>query len=464
MIKYEKYLQTHQSRFVNELLDFLRIPSVSALSEHAADIHQTANWVVKRMKAAGIVDVYCLTTGGAPVVYGEWLHAPGKPTILIYGHYDVQPVDPVELWTNPPFAPVVRHDKVYARGASDDKGNMLIPIIAVEAMLAKGENLPVNLKFFFEGEEEIGSPHLMEFMQKHSQKFACDLVISADGVQWGEDQPGLLIGFKGLCALQIDVFGPETDLHSGIYGGTIQNPIHALASILNSLRNPSGQIAVEGFYDDVASLNETERNQMKIIPYDKSDYTAKLGVTELFGEPGYTTWERAWVRPTLEVNGIWGGFQEEGVKTVIPKEAHAKITCRLVPNQDPHDITKRIINHVEAHTPIGVKATVLSESSVASAYTIPQDHPGNQIAYETLEALYGKPPYYTRLGGTLPICNIFLDTLGVYTVTFAFGLEDEKPHAPDEFFRLRSFRRGQLAYCKLLERLGQQANLDNDLE
>lgn len=458
MPQYENYLQTHQSRFLSELLDFLRIPSVSALSEHAADVQQTADWVAERMKAAGIPDVCCLPTGGAPVVYGEWLQAPGKPTILIYGHYDVQPVDPVELWTDPPFEPVVRHDKVYARGASDDKGNMLIPIIAVEAMLATEGTLPVNLKFFFEGEEEIGSPHLMEFMQKYSQKFVCDLVVSADGVQWGEDQPRLLIGFKGLCALQIDVFGPETDLHSGIYGGTIQNPIHALVHILNSMHNPSGRIEVEGFYGGVVSLTETERNQMAAIPYDGSDYKAKLGVTELFGEPGYTTWERAWVRPTLEVNGIWGGFQEEGVKTVIPKEAHAKITCRLVPDQDPCDIIKRIINHVEAHTPIGVKAVVHSEPSTASAYFIPQDHPGNQIAYDTLEALYGKPPYYTRLGGTLPMCNLFLDILGVYTVTFAFGLEDEKPHAPDEFFRLRSFRRGQLAYCKLLERLSQQDN------
>lgn len=464
MTQYENYLQIHQSRFLNELLDFLRIPSISALSKHTAAIHQTADWVAERMKVAGILDVCCLTTGGPPVVYGEWLQAPGKPTILIYGHYDVQPVDPVELWTNPPFEPVIRQDKVYARGASDDKGNMLIPIIAVEAMLAKAGTLPVNLKFFFEGEEEIGSPHLVQFMQKYSQKFDCDLVVSADGVQWGEDQPGLLIGFKGLCALQIDVFGPKTDLHSGIYGGTIQNPIHALVHILNSMRNPSGRIEIEGFYDGIVSLTETEQNQIADIPYDNSDYTTKLGVTELFGEPGYTTWERAWVRPTLEVNGIWGGFQEEGVKTVIPKDAHAKITCRLVPNQDPHDIIKRIIDHIETHTPIGIKAAVHPEPSTASAYTIPQDHPGNQIAYETLEALYGKPPYYTRLGGTLPICNLFLDTLGVYTVTFAFGLEDEKPHAPDEFFRLHSFRRGQLAYCKLFERLGQQANLDDELK
>ena len=461
MTNSENYLQKHMPRFLNELLDFLRIPSVSALSEHAADGQRAAEWVAERMQAAGISGVRCMPTGGPPVVYGEWLHAPGKPTVLIYGHYDTQPVDPVNLWSNPPFEPVVREGRVYARGASDDKGNMLIPIIAAEAMLNTEGCLPINLKFCFEGEEEIGSPHLERFIEDQHELLACDLVVSADGLQWGEDQPGLLISFKGSCALQIDVDGAKTDLHSGIYGGTLQNPIHALARLLASMRSSEGHIRVEGFYDDVIPLTDGDRAQIAAIPYDEADYKAQLGVDDLFGEPGYTTRERAWVRPTLEVNGIWGGFQGEGIKTVIPQEAHAKITCRLVPDQNPSKVIDHMTTHIEKHAPHGVKVTVRPERYAARSYQIPPDHPGNQAARAVLSEVYGKAPYYTRLGGTLPVCGLLLNRLGVYTVTFAFGLEDENAHAPDEFFRLRSFERGQIAYCKLLQQLSQQADLSN---
>jgi acetylornithine deacetylase/succinyl-diaminopimelate desuccinylase-like protein len=459
MADWENYLKNHKSRFLDEMLDFIRIPSISALSEHAGDVRRAAEWVADRMKAADIEDVRILPTDGPPVVYGEWLHAPGKPTILIYGHFDTQPVDPVDLWSHPPFEPVVRDGRVYARGASDDKGNMLIPIIAAEAMLKVEGHLPVNLKFFFEGEEEIGSGHLPTFIDEHRELLACDLVVSADGLQWREDQPALLVGFKGLCALQIDVEGANVDLHSGIYGGTVQNPIHALVRLLDSMRSPDGRILVEGFHDGVIPLTDADRAHIAAIPHDEAEYKQQLGVDDVFGEPGYTTLERAWGRPTLEANGIWGGFQGEGTKTVIPREVHAKITCRLVPDQEPSKIFERIAAHIAKYAPLGVKIMASPQSAPSPAYRIPDDHPGNQAAYAVLEEVYGKAPYYTRLGGTLPVCSFFLDKLDVYTVVFAFALEDENAHAPDEFFRLISFERGQKAYCKLLQRLSQQDRL-----
>ncbi len=459
MANWENYLENNKSRFLDEMLDFIRIPSISALSEHAGDIQRAAEWVADRMNAADIEEVRILPTDGPPVVYGEWLHAPDKPTILIYGHFDTQPVDPVDLWSSPPFEPVVQDGKVYARGASDDKGNMLIPILATEALLKTEGNLPVNLKFFFEGEEEIGSGHLPDVIDSYKELLACDLVVSADGLQWREDQPSLLVGFKGLCALQIDVKGPNVDLHSGIYGGTVQNPIHALVHLLDSMRSPAGDVLVEGFYDDVVPLSAEDRDQIATIGHDETEYKEQLGVNHLFGEPGYTALERAWVRPTLELNGIWGGFQGEGSKTVIPSEAHAKITCRLVPDQNPNKILEQLATHIEKYTPPGVEIGTSPKAAPSPAYRIPDDHPGNQAAYKVLEEVYGKTPYFTRLGGTLPVCRLLLDKLGVYTVTFAFALEDENAHAPDEFFRISSFEGGQIAYCKLLQRLSEQEGL-----
>ena len=413
-----------------------------------------------RLESAGVEGTRILSTEGHPAVYGEWLHADGKPTVLIYGHFDTQPVDPVDLWSHPPFEPIVRDDRVYARGASDDKGNMLIPILAVEALLQTRGNLPLNLKFFFEGEEEIASPNLPSFVETYGELLASDFVVSADGGQWSEDEPALLTGFRGMCALQIDVDGADTDLHSGGYGGTVQNPTHALARLLDSMRGTDGKVLVEGFYDEVVPLTDEDRRQMAAVPYDKDEYLSRLGVPDLFGEPGYTTWERAWARPTLEVNGIWGGFQGEGVKTVLPKEAHAKITCRLVPDQDPSNVCDLIVEHVNRHKPAGVNVTVRPWSVTARAYRIPRDHPGNRAANAVLEELYGKAPYCICGGGTLPMSSFFLEKLGMHTVIFAFGLDDERQHAPDEFFRLSSFRRGQKAYVKLLDRLAAQLGQD----
>jgi acetylornithine deacetylase/succinyl-diaminopimelate desuccinylase-like protein len=456
MSSWETYLQEHTQRYLDELLDFLRIPSISSLPEHAADVQDAARWVAGRLEAAGLEQARVMSTAGHPVVYAQWLHAAGKPTVMIYGHFDVQPVDPLDLWTQPPFEPYVREERVYARGASDDKGNMLTPILAAEAMLKATGKLPVNVKFFFEGQEEIGSPQLPEFVGAHKDLLACDLVLSADGGQWDEDQPALQVGLRGLCALQIDVQAAAHDVHSGTYGGSFQNPIHALVQLLNSMRSPKGKILVEGFYDAVRPLSEEERARFAAIPYNESDYKQKLGINETWGEPGFTTYERIWARPTLEINGIWGGFQGEGIKTVLPSQAHAKISCRLAVDQEPKRILELLQAHIERHTPPGVKVSIVPHPSLAGPYMIPLDHPGNQAAKSVLLSLYGKEPYSVRMGGTIPVCRMLLDTLKAHTVNFAFGLKDENIHAPDEFFRLKSFELGRRAYCMLLQELSQK--------
>jgi len=455
MASWKTYLETNQDRYLKELLEFLRLPSISSLRAHKADVQKAAEWVAARLQTAGLENVQVLPTGGHPVVYGDWLHVPDKPTVMIYGHFDTQPVDPLELWSQPPFEPVVEEERVYARGASDDKGNMLAPILALEAVLNSKGKLPVNVKCFFEGQEEIGSPQLPEFISANRELLACDLIFSADGGQWDEDQPSLMLALRGLCALQVDVQAARSDTHSGTFGGTIMNPIHALVHLLDSMHTPQGKVAVEGFYDAVRPLSDIEQARIDEIPYDESDYKAQLGVDELFGESGYSTYERAWTRPTLEVNGIWGGFQDEGFKTVLPSTAHAKISCRLVSDQDPQEIVERVTAHIHKHAPPGVAVKVRPDPSTAYPYVIPHDHPGNRIARSVHQALFGKEPYYARMGGSIPVCGIFLKELGVYTVNFAFGLKDENVHGPNEFFRLKSFSRAQLAYGMLLERLSE---------
>ena len=453
MNAWHDFLAENQNRFLEELLDFLRIPSISSLPENADDVRRAGQWVAARLQAAGMENVEMMETGGHPVVYADWLHAAGRPTVLIYGHFDTQPVDPLELWASPPFEPVVKDGRVYARGASDDKGNMLVPILALEALLQSEGALPVNVKCFFEGQEEIGSPTLPPFMAANAEKFACDTAISADGGQWEEDQPALLVGLRGLAGIEIGVVGPSHDVHSGVYGGVIQNPNHALAAILTSVRAADGTIQVEGFLDDVLPISEADADLLARVPFDESKYLGEIDVAEGYGEPGYSAIERRWARPTLEVNGMWGGFQGEGVKTVIPSEAHAKITCRLVAEQDPAKIVGVLTSHVRKHTPPGVKVTVTPIASGAPPYLMPVDHPGNVAARDVHIELYGKEPVYVRSGGSIPVCSLFLDHLGVYTVNFGFALTDERAHSPNEFLRLSSFELGQKAYCLLLHRL-----------
>ncbi len=452
-MKWETYLAENQSGFVNELIEFLRIPSVSALSEHDGDVSRASEWVASRLRSAGLEGVEILPTGGHPVVTGHHLHAPGKPTILIYGHFDTQPVDPIDLWTDPPFEPKVKDGRIYARGASDDKGNMFIPILAIESLLRSEGSLPVNVKFFLEGQEEIGSPQIGEFLSKERSRFSCDLVLSADGCQWSEDRPCLFLGLKGLTEVQIDVQGPNRDLHSGGFGGAIQNPIHSLAHLLSTLHGEDGRVTVDGFYDRVKPVSEEERERIRALPYQEDEFLSETGVKEVFGEVGYSTHERLMVRPTLEVNGIWGGFQGDGTKTVLPAKAHAKISCRLVADQDPDEIAELLARHVERHQLPGAVATLRRMVGTATPYVMPFEHPGNQAASEVLTELYGHPPYAIKVGGTIPVTSLFLSELNAYTVCFAFGLMDENHHSPDEFFRLSSFARGQTAYCKVLKRL-----------
>jgi acetylornithine deacetylase/succinyl-diaminopimelate desuccinylase-like protein len=457
MASWQDYLVRHKERFLNELADFLRFPSISALPAHRPDVDRAAVWLEARLKAAGLESVRILPTGAHPVVYAEWLGAPGKPTLLVYGHFDTQPVDPLGLWENPPFEPVVKNGRIYARGATDDKGNLFIPVIVAEAMLKTSGKLPVNLKFLFEGQEEIGSPQLSDLIGKNRDLFSCDMVLSADGGQWEEAQPAVVLGTRGLAAVFLEVQGPDHDLHSGTYGGTIANPLHALVRILDSMHDPNGKIAVEGFYDDVRRLSEAERTQMAKIPFVEAEYLWETGAISIFGEPGFTTHERAWARPTLEINGLSGGFQGEGLKTVLPSQAQAKISCRLVPDQDPAKIADLLVQHIYKAAPPTVKVRVHKAPSGAHPYLIPPNHPALAVAASVLKDLYGKEPYQMRMGGTIPANALFLQALRAYTVVFAFGLQDELQHSPNEFFRLSSFERGQQAYGMLWERLGIKA-------
>lgn len=453
---WQDYLNSHQDRFVGELADFVRIPSVSADPAHVADVARAGDWVADRLRRAGIENVRVLPTDGHPVVYGDWLHAGAdRPTVLIYGHFDVQPPEPLDLWTTPPFAAEVRDDKMFGRGASDDKGGMFIPIVAAEALLATTGRLPVNVKFFFEGQEEIGSPHLPPFIKANGALLKADMIFSADGSQWAPDQPNLITALKGLVAAEITVTGARTDQHSGQQGGGIANPIQGLAQIIASMKDANGRITVAGFYDDVIDLTVEDRAAIARVPFDEAAYAANLGVTEPFGEEGYTTRERLWARPTLELNGIGGGWQGDGIKTVLPAEARAKITCRLVANQTPDQIFDLLRAHVEGHTPRGLRARIDRLAGSADPFLLPGGHNSSAVAAKVLAEVYRKEPYLVRTGGSIPVMTMLLRELGVHATVFAFGLPDENLHAPDEFFRLSSFRTGQTAYCRLLERLGQ---------
>jgi len=449
------YLEQNQSRFIEELLEFISIPSVSSSDEHFQDVVRAGDWVVARLKSAGIVNARAMETETHPVVYGDWLNAGDEsPTVLIYGHFDVQPADPLELWDSPPFEPIIKDEKIYGRGATDDKGNMLAPILAVESLLKSGAKLPVNVKFFFEGQEEIGSPTLAPFVKANSELLRADMIISADGSQYGEDQPSLIRGLKGLMGCEICVTGAKGDQHSGMHGGGIANPVHALSHLIASMKDLEGKINIEGFYDDVEELKVADRKAIAEIPFDDDEYAKGLGVSETFGEVGYTTAERLAARPTLELNGMWGGYQGKGIKTVLPSKAYAKITCRLVANQKPDKIYELIKTHVERNTPPGVKIDVNPLPAKADPFLVPRGHNSSEVAGQVLKDLYGREPFEIYVGGSIPVMSMLLAELGVHGTVFSFGLNDEQAHAPNEFFRLSSFMKGQVAYCKLLEEFG----------
>jgi acetylornithine deacetylase/succinyl-diaminopimelate desuccinylase-like protein len=450
------YFDANRERLLEELLTFVRIPSVSTDPSHRQDIDRAADWVANRLRRTGPFTVERIETARHPVVYAEWCEAPGKPTILIYGHYDVQPPDPLEKWLSAPFEPEVREGRLYGRGVSDDKAPMFIPIAVAEAFFATRDELPVNVKLMFEGEEEIGSPSLEAFITQNAARLAADFVLSADGAMWKVDRSSITAGTRGMCALDVEVRGPKKDLHSGRHGGAVPNPLHVLVELLASLHEPDGTVAVEGFYDAVSEPTAEQRDEFARLSFDDEAYREEVGAPGLFGEPGYTTLERQWTRPTLELNGLSGGYQGEGTKTVIPSVARGKITCRLVPNQDPAEILELIERHIEARVPAVAEVMVIKHEGNAPAYRIPRDHPGLGVARSVLRTLDGQEPALVLAGGTLPVCETYDRVLGLDTVYFSFSTADEDFHAPNEFFRVSRFWDGLRAWAEFWEEAGRQ--------
>ncbi|MGH7617464.1 MAG: dipeptidase [Gemmatimonadaceae bacterium] len=448
------YLTENRDRALSELIEFASIPSVSTDPAHAADVAAAAAWVAAAVKKAGPFSVRTIATPRNPVVYAEWLGAPGKPTVLVYGHYDVQPPDPLEKWQSPPFTPTLRDGRLYARGVSDDKGPMLIPIKVAEAFFATAGALPLNVKCVFEGEEEIGSPSLEGFIRDHRKLLAADVVLSADGAMWRIEEPSVTVASRGLAGLEVTVTAASKDLHSGRHGGAVANPLHALAALIASLHDADGRVAVEGFYDAVRDLTPAERADIAALPFEDAAYLAQVGAPETFGERGYSTLERQWARPTLEVNGMWGGYQGPGQKTVIPSEAHAKITCRLVPDQDPDEIVRLLSRHLERYAPRGTRVDISPADHGARPYRIAADHFGLRAASSALREVYGASPAIVRMGGTIPVSELFKRHMGLETVFFSFSTADEDFHAPNEFFRVNRLHEGPEAWARCWTLLG----------
>jgi len=442
-------LEHGHARILAELVEFAAIPSVSTEPAHAADLHAAAAWVAARLSAAGPFTVRTMPTLGASVVYAEWLGAPGAPTALIYGHYDVQPEDPVDKWHSPPFRPTLREGRLYARGVSDDKGPLLIPIKVAEAFFAERGRLPLNVKFLIEGEEEIGSPHLEAFIAEHTDMLAADVVLSADGAMWRPDEPSVTVSNRGLAGLEITLTGAAKDLHSGRHGGSVANPLHAMARLIASLHRPDGRVAVAGFYDTVRELSAAERAEIANLPFDERAYLAQVGAPLAVGEPGYSTLERQWARPTIEVNGMWGGYQGAGTKTIVPSEAHAKITCRLVPDQDPETIVALVTKHLETNVPPGTRLVVHPGDHGARPAHIARHHTVVKAAEAALEKVYGVRPLIVRMGGTVPMAEYFQRLMGLSTLYFSFSTGDEDFHAPNEFFRVHRLHEGLAAWAHL---------------
>ncbi len=452
----QSYIDTHFERFREELFTLLRIPSVSTASEHKGDVRRAAEFLRERFAEAGLEHITIYETPGHPIVYGDWLHAGAdKPTVLVYGHYDVQPAEPLELWETPPFEPTVRGGDVYARGASDDKGQAYTHVKAIEAWLKTQGSIPVNVKIILEGEEEIGSPNLVPFLESHTDLLACDMVLISDTSMFAPEVPSITYGLRGLAYMQVEVQGANRDLHSGIYGGAVGNPINALAEIIARLKTADGKVAIPGFYDDVKELTPDERAEYAKLPFDEAAYKAALGLADVTGEAGYSTLERASARPTLDVNGIWGGYQGEGAKTVLPAKAGAKISMRLVPDQDPHTIEELFIRHVESLAPEGVTVKVHGHHGGPPAITR-LDFPGMKAAAQAFSDVYGKEPLFTREGGSIPIVGAFKRVLGVDSILMGFGLNSDAIHAPNEKFSLKDYHRGIKTSAAFFARLAQQ--------
>jgi len=446
------FINTNRDRFLAELKDYLAIPSVSSLAEHREDMRRAAEWTAKQLRDIGLQNVHLAETPGHPIVYGEWLGAPGATTMLIYGHYDVQPVDPIDQWTTPPFEATVRDNDLYARGAADDKGQVFMHVKALEAHLKQNGRLPVNVKVMIEGEEEVGSEHLDDFIRAEKERLACDVVVISDTPMFARGVPSICYGLRGLVYAQIDLRGTKTDLHSGSFGGAVANPANVLALVLAQMKDRSGRIKIPGFYDDVRQLTEQERQEFKRLPFDDKQYKKELAAPRLFGETGYSTLERTWGRPTFDVNGLLSGFTGEGSKTVIPATAMAKVSMRLVPNQDPDKIALLFEEYVRKVTPKTVDLKV-TRMHGGKPWMTDLDNRFIQAASRAIEQGFGKRAVYTREGGSIPIVSTFQQELNAPSVLFGIGLPDENSHAPNEFLNLDNFYGGILASAFLYQEI-----------
>lgn len=447
------YLKTHRERHLRELLDFLRIPSISAKSEHRDDTRRAAEWLVERMLEAGLQTAEVIPTGGHPIVIGEWRGAPeGAPTLLVYGHYDVQPPEPLDEWVSPPFEPEVRDGKIYARGSVDDKGQVYLHLKAVEAHIAENGKLPVNVVFVVEGEEEVGSPHLQDFLVENRERLQCDAVLISDTTMFAPGLPSVTVGLRGLAYMEVRVQGPATDLHSGSYGGAVVNPANALAKIIAQLHDDRGRVAIPGFYDDVRDLTAQEREAGRALPFTEEELREEVGSTALGGEEGWTALERKSARPTLDVNGLLSGYTGEGAKTVLPARAMAKVSMRLVPDQDFRKIEEMFARHVREIAPPGVKVEVEALHGGQPWYADPKE-PIFQSAARALERAFGRAPVFTREGGSIPIVQAFQQTFGAPVVLLGFGLPGENAHAPNEWMSVDNYTRGAEAIAHLYDEL-----------
>ncbi|MBP1706093.1 MAG: peptidase [Chloroflexi bacterium] len=436
------YLDATRERRLQRYMDFIRIPSISGIPAHAPDCRRAAGVLASELSEAGLEHAEVCETGGHPVVYADWLHAgPEAPTVLVYAHYDVQPVDPVELWSYAPFEPAIRDGRMLGRGSSDDKAQVQMHVRAAEAMLATRGALPVNLRYIFEGEEECTSEHLDGWLQANRERLAADFAVISDTGFFDGNLPAITVGLRGICYVQIDVEGPTVDLHSGSYGGAVVNPATALCAMVTALKGPDGRIRVPGFYDDVVPLSERDREAFAALPFDEAAWMDEIGVDALAGEAGYTNLERRSARPTLDVNGIWAGFTGDGPKTIIPAHAHAKVSCRLVANQEPAKILAAIRAFVAEIAPPGVRVRV-QDLGLGLPSLTPIDHPATQAAARAIEATFGRAPLYYREGGSIPVTASFESTLGLPVVLLGFANPDSRAHAPDESMVLNNFETG----------------------
>jgi acetylornithine deacetylase/succinyl-diaminopimelate desuccinylase-like protein len=446
------HIQNNKQTYIEELKDFLRIPSISTLSENKKDVAGCAEFVSENLKKIGLNRVEIFKTEGHPIVYGEWLGAPGKPTILVYGHYDVQPVDPIELWNSPPFEPTIKNGKIFARGATDDKGQVFMHFKSVEAFFKNEGSLPVNIKYIIEGEEEIGSENLNVFLKNNTDLLKCDVVLISDSSLYGPGIPTLTYALRGLAYLEVEMIGPNRDLHSGSFGGSVANPINKMAQLISELQDKNGRITIPGFYDDVIKLTKKEKENFKALKFSDKNFAKDLGVGQLEGEKGFTTLERLWARPTLDCNGIIGGFTGKGAKTVIPSKVTAKISMRLVPDQNPNKIAKLFERHLKKIAPKSVKIKVINLHGAYPSLTA-VDNPANVAAAKAMSRAFGKETVFMREGGSIPIVTEFSKRLKSPVVLMGLGLNSENLHSPNEHFDLNHFELGIISSAYFMREL-----------